>query len=137
MAAGYDYLVLKDSETDPLHHNSFAWQMHLSSYWYWRYLIEGQQQEIKIIPLTNTSFKVKINEEEFTLSPRLIADKLYLDDGQQIREILVDNQGSKLTLYLAQGPLVIERFNWQNFDPQLATKKGNSPLLCQRLSWLF
>lgn len=124
LAAGYDYLALKNSETDPLHNSSFAWQMHLSSYWYWRYLIDGQQQEIKILPLTNTSFKVKINEEEFTLSPRLIADKLYLDDGQQIREILVDNQGSKLTLFLAQGPLVIERFSWQNFDPQLTTKKG-------------
>ncbi|MCC5014104.1 MULTISPECIES: acetyl/propionyl/methylcrotonyl-CoA carboxylase subunit alpha [unclassified Legionella] len=122
--ASYDYLVLNNNETDPLRNSSFAWQMHLSSYWYWRYFIEGQQQEIKILPLTNTSFKVKISEEEFTLSPRLIADKLYLDDGQQMREILVDNQGPKITLYLAQGPLVIERFNWQNFDPQVATKKG-------------
>jgi 3-methylcrotonyl-CoA carboxylase alpha subunit len=124
LAASYDYIVLKNSATDPLYSSSFAWQMHLSSYWYWHYLIEGQQQEIKIIPLTDTSFKVTINEEEFSLSPRLIADKLYLDDGQQIREVLVDNQESQITLYLAQGPLVIERFSWQNFNPQLTTKKG-------------
>lgn len=123
MAASYDYLTLTKNNEDPLLTNSFAWQMHLTSHWYWRYLIEGEQSEIKIIPLTNDRFQLQIKDVELTLSPRLLANRLYIDNEHQTQHALVENQDQSITLYFEQGPITLERFSWQAFDAQVA-KKG-------------
>lgn len=124
MAVSHDYLALIKSNTDPLFSNSFAWQMHLASHWYWRYLINDDQVDVKVTPINHDSFKLQINDDEFTLNSRFDMDQLYLNDGQQTQHALFENQTNAIQIFLEQGPLVIERFNWQNFGKQTAAKKG-------------
>ncbi|KTD26141.1 acyl CoA carboxylase subunit alpha [Legionella lansingensis] len=123
MAAGYDYLTLTGKKKDPIYQESFAWQMHLSSHWYWRYLIEENQEDVKITPIDHNSFFLESKETKAHLRARLIADQLAIDDGQQTRLAFVDDQMQTITLYFKEGPLSVERFNWQNLDAQ-STKKG-------------
>ncbi|KTC81455.1 acetyl-CoA carboxylase biotin carboxylase subunit [Legionella brunensis] len=123
MAASYDYLALANKETDPLYQESFAWQMHLSSHWYWRYIIEGKQEEIKIIPHNRVAFKLVLHEKEFNLHPQLLNDQLALNDGHQTRLAFVEDRTQTILIYLKEGPVAIERFSWQNLDAQTA-KKG-------------
>src|SRR5665811_104026 len=45
MAAAFDYLDLVAKEHDPLFIECFAWQMHLSCRWSWRYLLETEEEQ--------------------------------------------------------------------------------------------
>ncbi|CDZ77473.1 Acetyl-/propionyl-coenzyme A carboxylase alpha chain [Legionella massiliensis] len=123
-AASYDFLQLRETLSDPILSDSFAWQMHLGSHWIWRYLIADEQLELKILPLNQESFKLYLREQEFTLSPRLAGEHLYLNDGQLTRQTLFSNKSEVITIYLEQGPIQVERFNWQNFGTTSATQKG-------------
>ncbi|ARG98084.1 acetyl/propionyl/methylcrotonyl-CoA carboxylase subunit alpha [Legionella micdadei] len=124
MAAGYDYLMLTQNNDDALFHHSFAWQMHLSSHWSWRYLIGEQQLDVTVTPSASKTLKLKLNEEEFAMSVWIDHDRLYLNDGQQIHQSFVANEAGSICLYTEQGPLIIERFDWQNFGAQSAAKRG-------------
>lgn len=124
MAAGYDYLRLSHKQADPLYQSSFAWQMHLSSAWQWRYLINSEEEEVTIHPINANSFTLEHQQKKFNLTPSLQRDTLYLNDGQQMRQALVDNQTDSMTFFFEQGPLVIERFNWQNFGRKTSSPKN-------------
>ncbi|MBA3536673.1 MAG: acetyl-CoA carboxylase biotin carboxylase subunit [Tatlockia sp.] len=124
MAAGHDYKRLTQCSDDPLQKHSFAWQMHLNSHWNWRYLIDNEEINLKITAINQDSFRLNLRELEVYLSSRIEDHTLYLDDGQQIHQVFFDNQINRLTLFMAQGPLSIERFNWQNFGTQAAAKQG-------------
>ncbi|MDI9819392.1 MULTISPECIES: acetyl-CoA carboxylase biotin carboxylase subunit [unclassified Legionella] len=123
MAASYDYLSLVNQKKDPLEQSSFAWQMHLSSHWHWRYVIEGKQENVEIHPLGKDTFKISMESEEFVLHAQLLGEKLVIDDGRQTRFALVDNQAQSIRLHLKEGPVSIERFSWQNLASE-AAKKG-------------
>ncbi|ASQ46747.1 acetyl-CoA carboxylase biotin carboxylase subunit [Legionella clemsonensis] len=123
MAASYDYLSLIKQEKDVIYREGFAWQMHLSSHWYWRYVIEDKQEEIKIIPLDSASFTLFLHGREFYLRPKILESNLLaLDDGRQTRRVLFDNQKQTLTFYFKEGPIPVERFSWQNLDAKTKRK---------------
>jgi 3-methylcrotonyl-CoA carboxylase alpha subunit len=124
MAASYDYLALTSKKHDTLLTACFAWQMHLSSHWYWRYLIEGESVDVKIIPISQDSCKLHIKEEEFTLTSYLDKNRLFVNDGLQTQHALFENQSAAICFYFEQGPLIIERFNWRNFAKQRTVEKG-------------
>lgn len=125
MAASHDYLALSKNLSDPLFQQSFAWQMHLSSHWHWRYLMGEQQLEVKITPVDLNTFKLQQNEEEeCSITAGLDGEHLYLNDGQQTHQMLFVNQPQSICLYTEQGPLLLERFNWQNYGAQTSAKKG-------------
>ncbi len=123
LAVGYDYYSLVQNPDNPIDKASFGWQMHLQSHWYWRYIIENEEVELKITPIKKDSFKVNLGELEFIFSVRIENEILYLDDGQQIHQFLFANKANQLTLFMASGPLSIERFNWQNFGTKQSGKK--------------
>ncbi|KTD08646.1 acetyl-CoA carboxylase biotin carboxylase subunit [Legionella jamestowniensis] len=129
MAVSFDYLSLIHQEKDSLYRENFAWQMHLSSYWYWRYIIEDRQEELKVIPLDNFSFKLFLHDKEFCLRPKLLkANVLALDDGNQTQIALVDNQKQALTFYLKEGPVSVERFSWQSLDAKTTKGQLTAPM---------
>jgi 3-methylcrotonyl-CoA carboxylase alpha subunit len=123
-AVGYDYCALGKTLSDPLLKHCFAWQMHLNSHWYWRYHIGDEQWELKITPINQDSFKLAIQEHEFIFSTELEQDRLSLNDGQQTRQVLVENNSEALSIYPEQGPVLIKRFNWQDFGKNNAAQKG-------------
>ncbi|CEK09863.1 acetyl/propionyl/methylcrotonyl-CoA carboxylase subunit alpha [Legionella hackeliae] len=124
MAASYDYLLLTQKENDPVLHETFAWQMHLSSHWYRRYLLDGKQEDIKIIPRDESSFQLILQDKEFNIRAKLIGNQqIAIDDGQKTRLALVEDQMQTISFYFKEGPVVIERFSWQSLDSQTA-KKG-------------
>lgn len=124
MAASCDYLQLTKQEQDPLLKTNFAWQMHLSSHWHWSYLVEGQSRELKISPIDSHCFKLFLDDKEYVLNARLTDGLIYLTDNKETHQALFEETDEGFYLYFAAGPLLIERFNWQNFGTQLASKKG-------------
>lgn len=124
MAAAYDYLALQASEPDPLFQQTFAWQMHLSSAWYWRYQCNNEENEVKITPIDHNSFQLRLKDRDLRLSAKLKDQQLYLNDGQQMQQVLFDNREHSICFYFEQGAQLIERFNWQNYGAANATKKG-------------
>lgn len=123
MAAGYDYLALTAKNHDPLLRESFAWQMHLSSHWTWRYLIDGQEVEIQITPLQHDSFKLLIHDKEYILRSQLIGDRIMISNGQKTQLAFIEERIQTIVCYFKEGPVSVERFSWQNLNTQ-ATKKG-------------
>ncbi|KTD29896.1 acetyl/propionyl/methylcrotonyl-CoA carboxylase subunit alpha [Legionella maceachernii] len=124
MAAAYDYLMLAQRHDEALFRQSFAWQMHLSSHWYWRYVIGENQLEVKVIPINLTALKLQLNEQEFVLNAWIDHNRVYVNDGQQLYHALFANQTHRIYFYTEQGPLAIERFDWQTFGAQGAAKRG-------------
>ncbi|MBA2709539.1 MAG: acetyl-CoA carboxylase biotin carboxylase subunit [Tatlockia sp.] len=124
MAVGHDYYQLNQNATCSLLKQSFGWQMHLNSHWYWRYLIDKTKFEVKVTPLEDNKFKVDFQDNAFIFLIQKVRDTLYLDDGKQIHQALCVNRDNKLTLFMAKGPLLIEPFNWQNYGTQQSGKTG-------------
>jgi 3-methylcrotonyl-CoA carboxylase alpha subunit len=123
MAASYDYLLLREQKKDPLQQASFAWQMHLPSYWSWTYIIAGDQSEVTIMPINANSFALKSKEKTIHLKAQLTEGRLILEDGQQSRLAFVENQMQTIIFYFQEGPIFVERYNWQHLATQ-AVRKG-------------
>lgn len=123
-AASYDYCRLTEAFCDPLLKSSFAWQMHLNSHWCLSYLIHEKQIAVKITPINQQSFKLNIQGQEFKLSARLENEHLLINDDQQLRQVLIENNPNAISIYSEHGSLVVKRFNWQDFSKNNATQKS-------------
>ena len=116
MAASYDYLNHLASDNDSLHMETFAWQMHLSSQWCSRYLINGEQHTITVIPINHHEVTFKLDLDTITWRVKLSDHQLDIDDGQRHWSVKVESLPEQLIFYTEQGPIAIERFNWQDID---------------------
>lgn len=121
MAASFDYLLLNQEETDPIFRAGFAWQMHLSSQWSWRYQIENSTDEITITPIDSQQFKVLSAFKNGILKAHYSEYCLTIEDGEQIHRAWVENQPQQLTLYFAEGIIHVGRFRWQTSINQTTT----------------
>ncbi len=124
MAASYDYLALRKNNLDPLANSCFAWQMMLPSHWHWRYLLEGQEEEVKISPVSGDCFKLQSHNQEMVLHTYFKAEQLVVHDGKQTQQAWVENQPQQLSIYSPQGVTSIKRFDWQNVSMQTIVKKN-------------
>ncbi|WP_028387971.1 acetyl/propionyl/methylcrotonyl-CoA carboxylase subunit alpha [Legionella fairfieldensis] len=124
MAVGYDYLALFQKNTDPLSINCFGWQMHMTSQWEWQYLIEEKPITVRITPLDSKRFRLQTDHKECLLNVHIDNNTLYLQDNQQTRHALFTNQAEAICFYFEEGPLQVERFNWQNYGSHTIAKKG-------------
>ena len=124
MAAALDYLLLQKDISDPLYQQTFGWQMHLSRAWFWRYLCNNESFDVKVNPLSLDALQLQLNDKDFTLSAHCTEEKLTLSDGEQTYHVFFSLQTTGICFYFAEGPLLIERFNWQNYGLATPTKKG-------------
>lgn len=127
-AASIDYLRLA-SNLEPLYYDTFAWQMHATSSWCARYLIQGERFDVMVTPIAHDEVRLAImpSSEETPNATQLIDgksttaqfklqstnDELQLNDGHEIRHIYFEQQPDKLTMYTKLGPIDVTRFNWQ------------------------
>ena len=113
MAAAYDYLSLVNKEKDPLFIDGFSWQMHLSTHWCWRYLLDDNEEKVTIHPVNFEQFIVETPEKQITIKAQCHNERLSLDDGKQTHSAWVDANDDELTFYLDQGSVTVTRFSWQ------------------------
>ena len=131
MAACVDYLKAM-SKNDGLLAETFAWQMHLNSHWYARYVINDEQHHVRITPidvqrvaleLHNQTTEWRINivpvvASGMTQSSRSEYDTGLLriarndETGNEHKTVQVNYQLFKNTLifYTDQGSITVERF---------------------------
>ncbi|MDP3562844.1 MAG: acetyl-CoA carboxylase biotin carboxylase subunit [Legionellaceae bacterium] len=117
IAASVDYLQTA-THREPLYHDTFAWQMHLTSHWQASYLLDEERFDIRVTPVNRNEVILEINSEQIESAPvsyklQLHQDQLYIDDGQTIHSVFVQPQTTKITIYSPVGPIDVTRFNWQ------------------------
>ncbi|MDP3705223.1 MAG: acetyl-CoA carboxylase biotin carboxylase subunit [Legionellaceae bacterium] len=118
-ATSIDYLRLA-SNPEPLHHDTFAWQMHGTSHWYAQYLILGERFDVKITPITYDEVLLEIQDTspdrthssaQFKL--KWTNDRVHLNDGHKTQNVYFEWQHEKTILYTSLGPVNVTRFNEQ------------------------
>jgi len=124
MAVSFDYVTTVNAVQEPLLHDTFSWQAHVSGHWIWRYQDEGQLVETLITPINKNQFKLLCKEKEYLIHAQLVLDQLLMETGEQIYKSRVENKESSLTLYTNQGQITIERFNWGALGTHTTTNKG-------------
>ena len=118
MAASFDYLNLLASYKDDLCADTFSWQMHLSSHWCSRYLINGAQQTVIVNPISHHELSLTIDDKTIQLHIKLIDHQLSIDDGVQSQQALIEHFGEQIIIYTEWGPITVDRFNWQHLTSQ-------------------
>lgn len=113
MAASVDYLKLFTSN-DPLRTGTVGWQMHLKGDWCSRYVINGEQHDIVVTPISANQLSLKLNDETISLHAKLSDQLLSVDNGKLQLKAWVEHFNEQLFLYTEQGPVVIERFEGQH-----------------------
>lgn len=137
-ATCYDYLTLLASKEDALLRDTLGWQMHLPSYWQYRYAVENRTEIITVTPDNKVSKDNKDNKagstdaqfifqglgETRTLQTKCIQDRIFINDGEKIISAWVENYSHHLIVYLPQGCVTIERCQNQETNQN----KESSPI---------
>lgn len=123
-AVSYDYCQLIKTLEDPLLVDSFAWQMNVLGHWTWRYIVDNKTIEAVISPINHSEFKIRLQELECLISTQLVGNKLSITLDQQTITTVIESRNSKLTLYLDEGQITLERFTWNNLNLQSTGHKG-------------
>jgi 3-methylcrotonyl-CoA carboxylase alpha subunit len=124
LAASFDYAQLTETNNDHLLTDTFAWQMHLKSYWSSSYIINDMQHDVTITPINQYAFILKLAEETIRLEIKFSNGKLCIDDGQQHLQAWVENLRERMMFYTDQSPIIVHRFTWQHLaGPQSAAGK--------------
>lgn len=118
MAVSFDYLALSSKQKDPLFSESFAWQMHLSSAWRWRFLVQEESTEFLVTPINSKEFLLSSGAEQHRIKAQIQDQHLLINDGKQYYSAWVDEQAPRLNFYFENGQISIERFNWQHSTSQ-------------------
>ncbi|MBA4696771.1 MAG: acetyl/propionyl/methylcrotonyl-CoA carboxylase subunit alpha [Legionella sp.] len=111
LAISYDYLMLAENTLDPLSRAAFAWQMHLSAFWVWRYEIEGELIEATIFPKSKESFSIA---QGSTFAVSKDGSRLWMEHEGEIHAInVVEEEPGLLNLYMQQGSVKVRRVHQQ------------------------
>lgn len=119
MAASIDYLNLYQDKNS-LNKDTFGWQMHLTSEWRTRYSIQGQAYDVLTKPINETQVALRLLSESSSKIYHIKRTRdsnhtnlLYFDDGVQSHQVFIETINNTITIYTAFGPMLIERFDWQ------------------------
>ena len=124
MTISFDYLHTVKTVKDPLHQDTFSWQMHILGHWILRYQDKGELIEAVITPLDKKQFSVKLKNKEYCISATLINDTLTIETDKRSYKAITENKTQCLTLYTEQGQITIDRFHWNKLDSQSSSHKG-------------
>ncbi|MDI1351240.1 MAG: acetyl/propionyl/methylcrotonyl-CoA carboxylase subunit alpha [bacterium] len=126
MAASFDYLHILNQIKDPLLLETFGWQMEDKRNWVWRYTYQDEPEviETKITPFGPACFKIMFKDQEQIINTQLINNCLNIETAVRNYRATVENKNNGITLYTHQGPITIERCNWNNLNAQSSRIKG-------------
>ncbi len=119
MAASFDYLKLTEGKLK----DHIGWQMHLSSYWFWRYEVSGDIHEVQIKPLDASSFQLELEGKSFKLHPHLSKDRLVIEWDGQIKRAFYENIKNTIHFYFNEGVITLERFSYRGKTSTLHKKE--------------
>ncbi|GGI79230.1 acetyl/propionyl/methylcrotonyl-CoA carboxylase subunit alpha [Legionella impletisoli] len=117
LAASLDYCFLQSKFNSELQKETFAWQMHLSSQWRRRYLIEHESYEVLVHPISLNQVKLKLRNNTLSLRLQIENDLLRYDDGLKKRDVWFQNDAEKIVIFFDHGPVTVARFNWEKTTP--------------------
>ena len=113
MAASVDYLATIPLY-DGLRADTFAWQMHLTSHWDTRYIIQGQEHTIRITPVSINRVTLELDNTRVTWQVTQTGNTLHIDDGAQRQHTLIEQIHNTFIFYTESGPIAVERYDWQH-----------------------
>lgn len=121
-AACFDYLNTSQQQ-DPLWKETFAWQMHLKSSWFYRYRIENELYKIEVKPINPAEAILCFEDTSIPFKIERYNNQLYLYTTKERFSLFVENTDSRLFFYSENGPVTVERFKWEKLAD--ATSGGN------------
>ncbi len=124
MTAGFDYFNTVAHLTDPLLADTFAWSMHRTSSWVWRYRVYDELIALKITPQNKQCFIASINEREYFVRPDVRLDELRIEINHYSHKVLIEDSAVACTLYTEQGPITVYRHTWEQDNAPTSTIKG-------------
>lgn len=129
MAACSDYL-LTQCNNDPLHSDTFAWQMHLQSHWSIIYIIHDVQYPVHIVPISANKVTIESDARCTTWHVNQQGNTILLNDEQQYYQALVETNDSGFVFHTSAGPVNVSRFDWQhaNIDTSIASGQLTAPM---------
>ena len=107
-----DYLKLTQhpQDDDPLWHEAFAWQPHLTRSWTWRYKIKTTIYSVDIEAINPQQFKVKHPDYQATLTVSRNNDTLIIDNGHEKNKIILEEHQNKVYCYFPDGVAIVEPY---------------------------
>jgi 3-methylcrotonyl-CoA carboxylase alpha subunit len=124
LAISFDYLSTVNNIQDPLLKDTFAWQMHVSGHWIWRYQVDGAVIEAHITAVDKKSFTLKFNNKVQLITAYIDGNQLRIETEHKNYKAIVVSNEHHLTLYTEQGQITIERFRWNKLDASTTMHKG-------------
>lgn len=113
-AASLDYVEVLSNCHDALTKDTFAWQMHLSSHWCTRMIINGERHDLIISPINAHELSLQYHEETLHISVKKTNDhQLEIHDGQHPYKAMIEYHHDSRILYTAQGPITLDPFTWE------------------------
>lgn len=125
MAVAIDYAALQ-SHSDPLHQDSFGWQMYLQTEWTWHYRYQETCFSVRIAPRSLHQFEMTfLNLEapasEWNLS--CTADRISIVNQHEAHHCYYEHITDNITLYLPQGAITLQQKTYQQHQSN-ATMHG-------------
>lgn len=129
MAACSDYLNTQRNN-DPLHNDTFAWQMHLQSHWSIIYIIQDVQYTVHILPIHPNSVTIESDARCTTWQVNQQGNTILINDEQQYYQALVETNDNGFVFHTSSGPITVSRFDWQqtNVDTTIAGDQLTAPM---------
>ncbi|KTC65574.1 acyl CoA carboxylase subunit alpha (plasmid) [Legionella adelaidensis] len=127
-AACVEYFSLLQENQDPLWANTFAWQMHLSSSWFYSYRIDEEIFHMEVHPLANNEVVLKLHEETQQYSISKKGEVFYLYSQQESLHLYADRTSSHIHIYSEQGSFTVERFTWEKISESSGAGQLTAPM---------
>jgi 3-methylcrotonyl-CoA carboxylase alpha subunit len=111
MAAAIHYAQISRC-VDPLYQATFAWQMHLSSQWFWHYRCQDQLFTILIKPHAPNCLQLQVmvpeDKHPVSLTISCTDNILTYNDGEQSYQRYFEQLERTFVVYTDQGPVEVE-----------------------------
>jgi 3-methylcrotonyl-CoA carboxylase alpha subunit len=124
MAASFDYLNTLHTIKDPLLQDAFAWEMHGSSYWVYRYQDNDDLIEVLITPITKNELKLRLKDQDYLIRAQRNEDLLTIELNGKNYNATIDNKTHSLTIFTKEGQISIQRFSWNTLNTHSSTHKS-------------
>lgn len=129
MAACVTYFTSVSQKNNPLQQQTLGWQMHLTSHWQLRFLIENVDYKITLSPLDNHTVRLELSDCCVDWHIKLTANRLTVDNGQRQWHTDFETLPNALVFYTEFGTISVTPYDWLAIQTtQQASGKLTAPM---------
>lgn len=121
-AVAYDYLLSMQRDKDPLVQDTLGFQLQGQRTWIWRYVIQNQIYEARILFINKNTCEVTIDNQSQLLSARLDNHTLTLQNTGESTKTLVQTKQDAITFYTKKGAITVYRHTFESPKNQALDK---------------